>query len=177
MLRKMIVDYPNYDVSENGEVIRIRDGRTLTKIIVNGSQQVGLYKDLDRKWFCVDRLVMNAFVGPSDQSINHINGVRSDNRLENLQYVSKIKNLGVLGFPDYGVNEDGDVFNLRVDRKLVKSQLNGYHTVTIRNELGRKKSYVHRLVMAAFVGPYCFRVKHLNGIKTDNRLSNLDYTK
>jgi hypothetical protein len=36
---------------------------------------------------------MEAFYGPSDQDVNHINGVRDDNRLENLEYVSRLQNI------------------------------------------------------------------------------------
>ena len=45
-----------------------------------------------RKWL-VHRLVMLAFVWYSELEVNHINHNPSDNRLENLEYVSKIENL------------------------------------------------------------------------------------
>lgn len=52
----------------------------------------------------VHRLVMLAFVGqkPDGKEINHINGVRQDNRLANLEYVTHIENIrhamNVLGY-------------------------------------------------------------------------------
>lgn len=42
--------------------------------------------------FRVHRLVMEAFVGPSPLLVNHKNGVRNDNRLENLEYVTRSQN-------------------------------------------------------------------------------------
>lgn len=49
----------------------------------------------------------------------------------------------------------------------------GYSVVSLRDE---KKHFVHRLVMAAFVGaPNGQDVNHINGDKRDNRLGNLEY--
>jgi len=54
-----------------------------------------------------------------------------------------------------------------------------YATAVLHNKkLGKQKQYpVHRLVLAAFVGPlpYGHEVNHKNGIKRDNRLENLEY--
>jgi hypothetical protein len=50
----------------------------------------------------------------------------------------------------------------------------GYRFVALRG----KKQYVHRLVMAAFVGPppeNAKDVNHIDGDKTNNRLDNLEY--
>ena len=41
-----------------------------------------------RKMYYVHRLIMMAFVGFSDQEIDHINRIKTDNRLENLRYLS-----------------------------------------------------------------------------------------
>jgi len=48
----------------------------------------------------------------------------------------------------------------------------GYLRVTF---FSGKSESVHRLVMAAFFGESEMTVDHINGIKTDNRLSNLRY--
>ena len=68
--------------------------------------------------------------------------------------------------------------------KIVKGQIlsqlitpNGYCQVFLWREGKRKVCLVHRLVLLAFVGgcPAGNEVRHLNSIKTDNRLVNLAY--
>lgn len=39
------------------------------------------------------RLVANAFYGPSDLVVNHISGDKLDNKIENLEYVTRLENL------------------------------------------------------------------------------------
>jgi hypothetical protein len=53
----------------------------------------------------------------------------------------------------------------------------GYEWVTFTLRGRQSKFAIHRLVMAAFVGPLPdgMHTRHLNGIKTDNRLENLKY--
>lgn len=42
----------------------------------------------------VHRLVLQTFIGPSEgREVNHINGVKDDNRLENLQWVTHRDNI------------------------------------------------------------------------------------
>ena len=56
---------------------------------------------------------------------------------------------------------------------------NGYRMVELSAPGGvLKRAYVHHLVLLAFVGPrpeWCEEIRHLNGIKIDCRLANLEY--
>lgn len=69
--------------------------------------------------------------------------------------------------------------NYKIKGKFLKARLNlsGYLQVQIKNKENNKfKEYrIHRLVMMVFVGEKKLDVNHKNGIKTDNRLVNLEY--
>ena len=56
-----------------------------------------------------------------------------------------------------------------------KRRSGGYEYVCLQGPTGEISRQVHRLVMHAFHGPSELQVNHINGIKTDNRLENLEY--
>lgn len=64
---------------------------------------------------------------------------------------------------------------LKEPRELNGTILNGYYVVTIRNGGTTKQCRVHRIVWIAAHGiiPDGFVVDHINNVKTDNRLCNL----
>lgn len=75
--------------------------------------------------------------------------------------------------PGYFVSVNGAVMGPRHMMKPVKHP-QGYLMVS----LGRRQRFlIHRLVLLAFVGPCppSQECRHLNGIKTDNRLENLSW--
>ncbi len=60
---------------------------------------------------------------------------------------------------------------------ILKSVINrcGYEMVALQREHKSKSCTVHRLVAIAFLGQSHLEVDHVNGIKTDNRLVNLEF--
>lgn len=48
--------------------------------------------DLNHHLFAVHRLVCKCFFGDSNLEVNHINGDKTDNRLENLEYCTRSEN-------------------------------------------------------------------------------------
>jgi hypothetical protein len=91
-----------YEVSDAGEVKsyvgRLKSsnlaGRIVTPCISRGYPKVDLAMNGKKRPFTVHRLVMAAFVGvrPAGFQINHKNGIKTDNRLENLEYCSTAAN-------------------------------------------------------------------------------------
>ena len=91
-----------YEASDAG---RIRSARTMTntfqgKILSSvpnsrDYQQVSLYKNGTKKSIRVHRIIMESFIGPrpDGKQINHIDGDRKNNRLDNLEYVTQSENM------------------------------------------------------------------------------------
>ncbi len=81
-------------------------------------------------------------------------------------------------FPNYAVNDRGDVFNIRFNRMLVlKPDMHGYLCFGVW-KLGKTvRTSIHRCVAMEFIpNPHKKNeVNHKNGIKTDNRIENLEW--
>jgi hypothetical protein len=85
-----------YQVSSLGRVKSLWFGKEkILKLRENtqGYMQVGLYKEGDVKSYRVHRLIMRLFVGESKLQVNHKNGIKTDNRLENLEYCTRSENM------------------------------------------------------------------------------------
>ena len=81
------------------------------------------------------------------------------------------------GFPNYGVSDDGHVWNYRREKWLKdRTTRQGRVEVVLTDANGRlRPCLMHRLVLLTFVGP-CPAGRegcHNNGVPTDNRLTNL----
>ena len=85
-------------------------------------------------------------------------------------------------FERYAICEDGRVFNCETNREL-KQDTNscGYKRVTFSKDGKTSRFFVHRLVCEAFIPKPKkvsgrLEVNHINGIKHDNRLVNLEWS-
>lgn len=74
---------------------RKRVGKVLSPSTNQGYLGVNLCKNSITDYIRIHRLVAEAFLikKESDEDINHINGIRNDNRLENLEYCTHKENL------------------------------------------------------------------------------------
>lgn len=91
-----------------------------------------------------------------------------------------VENWRPVALPDwkdlYEVSDQGRVRRTATKRVLKPgAHPRGYHSIVFSNAPLRTCKLVHRLVLEAFVGP-CpkgLETLHGNGVRTDNRLSNL----
>ncbi len=95
---KAVVGYERlYEVSDLGNVVRIKrnDNRQLTPRDNVGYYAVALCKDGKGKSFLIHRLVALAFLPMPDQQmvVNHKNGIKTDNRLCNLEWTTQKANI------------------------------------------------------------------------------------
>jgi hypothetical protein len=126
---------------------------------------------------------------PKTQTLQEVQAM-SDPQLNTIPDDVQERWLPVEGFPGYEVSDFGRVRSFWRSRgghggqvisatpqRILKGHLNrnGYRIVTLHSEERLHCLTVHRIVLEAFVGPRppggCCR--HLDGIKTRNRLTNL----
>lgn len=88
-MEKQIKNYPDYTISDKGEIQRY--GKTLKPATTpKGYLRVQLSKDNKQKMFFVHRLVYETFVGeiPTGLFVNHIDENKQNNSVENLNLMS-----------------------------------------------------------------------------------------
>ena len=80
-------------------------------------------------------------------------------------------------FPGYQVSNCGRVRNSKTSKILKPYLTRGYYRVSLYNDSGRKCKLIHRLVAEAFIPNLHHKpaVNHINGCKTDNNISNLEW--
>jgi len=93
-------DIPGYEglykISKDGDVYSaVSDILLKTHMRKDGYLAFGLYKDGKRKTCYVHRTVALAFIGkrPDGLCVNHKDGVKTNNRLDNLEYITQSENV------------------------------------------------------------------------------------
>jgi hypothetical protein len=91
VVTKLIKDYPNYSINTNGEVFNIKTNR-MVKASMSGSgyMTIKLCNTLGSKTYNLHKLVAQTFLDNinNEKTINHKNGIKIDNTLNNLEWCS-----------------------------------------------------------------------------------------
>jgi hypothetical protein len=136
---KTIVDFPNYEISTNGEVRtkeyydsrnHLRKSKLLEKQVNNaGYEYVILSNDIEKhKTLTVHRLVAKTFFNDycDNLEVNHINGIKTDNRIENLEMTTHCENIK----KRYEIGNDGnnykEVEQYDLDGNYIKTYKSSY---------------------------------------------------
>lgn len=92
--------------------------------------------------------------------------------------MSKLEFTDVPGLPGYAVSRCGKVQRTKTGTILKTARhTQGYRSITTHVDGLEKTKLVHRLVAATFLGPCPARhyVNHIDGDKTNNAVTNLEY--
>jgi hypothetical protein len=92
---KQIKNY-DYEACADGKIRNKKTGRILKQRIGDlGYYLVDIQIDKKNKTFKAHRLIAEAFLGPGEEGwhIDHINRIRSDNRIKNLRWVTPNENM------------------------------------------------------------------------------------
>lgn len=143
----------HYSISNKGSVISFKKGGQDIKIKYkkSGYAFVGLFINGVAKYFHVHRLVAEAFIpNPENKpQVNHVNGVKNDNRVENLQWMTdsenKLHRYRILKQPN--------------NNKLTKEIAN-----KIRSEYIPRKNSTYKLAKVYSVSPSLISMVVLNKI-------------
>ena len=177
-----------YSIDHAGRVWSKRRLRFLTPWLSYGCHKVKLTDSNGSRPKCVHQLVARQYL-PNPRNaryVRHINDVKIDNRVGNLQWhLPKPKKqqkpvpanmVPITGYEGlYSMNRQGQVWSDRKSRCLKPCNCKGYLHVCLSKN-GRQTGYgIHRLLGLQFIpNPGNLpEVDHMNTNNSDNRLSNL----
>ena len=140
---------------KNGSLVAVKEKILKPQINRNGYYQVCLHKQSIQKTYRVNRLVYEAFNGPipENMQVNHINEIKTDNRLENLNLMTCKENInfgtGIERCHNQLINGkcSKSVLQFTLDNILVKE----YPSI---KQAGRETGFAHTNICACCNGKY-----------------------
>ena len=146
--------HPRYLVSDQGEVVSTFKGKW--KILKLSSTTGGYIKArLNGKTYTVHKLVAEAFLGPANGlQVNHKNGAKTDNRIENLEYCTHAENAqhawatGLCEVTRHATvtrNQSSRRFTQEVIKQVQRLKDSGLSQAKVAKQFGMSQAYVFKL--------------------------------
>ena len=125
----IIENYPSYDLTEEGIITRVVGGQgaKIGKVLKHSLNNKGYYcvilsNENGQKLCRIHRLIALHFIpNPNNHPfVDHINGIRTDNRIENLRWVTKAQNQMNMKGKGYSEISNGNFqARIRVNKKPI----------------------------------------------------------
>lgn len=204
MYKKIFIEQEetSYRIYDNGQLMNEKTGNYYKGTIRNGYHWFDLRWKNKKYAFSQHRLLAENFIeNPNNLPIvHHINNDRLDNKLENLQWISQSENnLRINKLPslkdhadylDYDLSQEewrtfrntiymvsnlGRIKNSQTN-KIIKGKItdSGYREYCLTFNKKKNSLRGHKIVWETWVGTKQEIINHINGIKTDNRIINLE---
>lgn len=160
---KIINDYPNYSISKDGVVKNNTTGRLLTPVIKHGYLTVRLSKNGIVAQRTIHRLVYSTYTGKLVQGmhIDHIDGIRTNNKIDNLRQVSPEDNNNNRPFLTRGEDVNTSKLTETKVMDIRRRKMDGERSLSLALEYGVTKGTINRIASGA-------SWKHLPILSVDN---------
>jgi hypothetical protein len=148
-----------YQVSIDGEVKNVKTGRILRPCKSHkGYLLTYLYKDGKGKGYSVHRLVARAWIPNPDNlpQVNHINEDKTDNRVENLEWVTAKENVNWATGIERAAKTKRGVYNIKTSKPVYQYTLDGQFIKEYpsTHEVERQTGFSHTNISACCLGKY-----------------------
>ena len=165
MTWKKIKQNENYSINENGEIRNDKTNKILSQTLNsgNGYMCIDLYFNNKRTKYCVHRLLAEAFLpNPENKPcIDHIDGNRQNNALENLRWATYSENNSRFG--TIGVNSHAIIVKRYEEKRNKRGgghlewaeivETKRYDRITdIANELGVTIGNISQMIKKGTIG-------------------------